>query len=261
MKLLIKFILIVTFMFSQANAESFKYDGANCINNVLVKKGLTNYYRYSSLSEIRVFLDSPLCKTSQPNDYSDLPIGLVYSESPYADPEIIAHAFIRLDSILAQEKHGYSKSDPYQIVYLKKIFEDYELQNPEASVRYFSCMSLNTYLSANKISNVLLQKIDELNSIEAQLSKILSSPILSNEVVKLEAEIKIFSAQMVQICQTDGSCIESSSSKLITKMLAARLVSIAGQLNAVNFRSLRAKTFRWEFDLRDIEQVFNAIAN
>lgn len=251
------FILTLGIILSspRAYAQFAKVDGPNCINNALVEAHILPFHRYSSLSEMNIIINSNLCQKVALDDTQSHLIGLIYSEAPSAQKDIISHAFIRLNADLAQEKHGWSRSEPYQFTTILEILNEYEVTQPQKSVAYYRCQTWSEFLEKNKISANTKNLLAQLYLIERKLNLVLEleSSSTDDEIHEIDKMIVGFSKNVLK-----NSLHEDF---FIKKVIATRIVSISNQLEIIGHNTLHAKTYQWEFQTQNVEGVFEALSN
>lgn len=246
-------------------------DGPNCLNAAMVSVGLSKSERYASNGEMQTMLKSPLCRrltNAEVRKVND--IGLIFDNGPYATPGIISHAFVQVSPDKVFEKHGYSQSDPYQVVDLQSVFKDYDFdQNPACrqnqfdrkacrmGTDFYRCDNLENFIAAHKskIKMYTLGFFRQLEKIEQKLQDdIAAGDFSKNKTIEIARDLQVLASKMVDVDETN--VVEEN---LIYNIIANRFVSIAGQLNAVGFSDLRNVVWHWETQDKNIRHIFEAI--
>ena len=246
-------------------------DGPNCLNAAMVSVGLSKSERYASNGEMQTMLKSPLCRRlTNAEDRKVNDIGLILDNGPYATPGIISHAFVQVSPDKVFEKHGYSQSDPYQVVDLQSVFKDYGFdQNPACrqnqfdrkacrrGTEFYRCENLENFIAAHKskIKMYTLGFFRQLEKIEQKLQdELTSSNFTKNKSLSTARDLQVLAAKMVNV--PESNIVEEN---LIYNIIAHRFVSIAGQLNAMGYRDLRNVVWPWENQDKNIGDIFETI--
>lgn len=273
-----RFIFIFLLFF---NAYGFAFtvplfsnvDGPNCLNAVMLSAGLGKTNRYVSNGEMKTMLESPLCRRLQNNEGRRLnDIGVIWDNGFYAHKDIFSHAFVTINETEVYEKHGYSKTEPYQIVDLLTVMSEYDVtsnpvcranQSDRISCRmgtdFYRCRDLDNFIIEKKsqIRSHTLSFFRNLENIELKLQEYLARvQQLENKNKHLEIvrDLQVLARKMVNIPESTG--IEEN---LMLKIIAHRFVSIAGQLNAIGYSDLRQLVWQWENQGKDIGHVFESV--
>ncbi len=275
MTILRNLILVVLFnsccLAATAATPLHNVDGPNSLNAVMVLVGLNKNYRYASNGEMQTMLKSPACrllKNAEVRKNND--IGLVMAHGIYATKDIISHAFVQLSDKLVFEKHGSSKSEPYQIVDLQAVLAEYEFdQNPACrqnqfdrtacriGTDFYRCDNLEQFITNNKskIRMNTLSYFRQLEKTEQKLQDYLASESLTkNKSFEILRDLQVVAHKMVNF--PESNVVEEN---FIFNIIANRFVSIAGQLNAMGYRELHNSVWQWENQDKNIAAVFEAI--
>lgn len=250
-----------------ARSEHFlKVDGPNSLNAVMVFTGLAKNYRYASSNELRTILNSPLCRNlSKTEARKNGDIGIIKDIRTQADKNIITHAFVLLDSGLAFHKNGGDKNSSYETLELSSILKNYSIfseskLNDFESV-FYRCQNLEQFLTLKKssIRRHTLTYFRELEKIESNLQDYLDnieSASYKNKYLEIEREVQILSGKMTNVSESTAS-----EENLLVKIIASRLVSIAGQLSALNHPEFFNQVVQWENQDKNIEEIFEIFLN
>jgi hypothetical protein len=166
-------IILLTFYlaFSSYSSElSYaNFDGPNCINAAMVKAYLLAFHPYSSNQELWNKLHSIQCNSVDKNSLRNGDIGIIIDRGVHALPDIISHAFIYLDVYSSYEKHGWAKSEAYQVVDTKSILDEYSVsEDSRVYVEYYRCIPQHDFLLSNrsKIHPKILKIYNDLMILE-----------------------------------------------------------------------------------------------
>ncbi len=267
-------ILVVLIYSTLATAEipSLNFDGPNCLNAAMVKVGLSKNYRYASNGEMQTMLKSPLCRRLSNGEERHVnDIGVILDNGPYATKNIISHAFVQLSSSQVFQKHGYSKTDPYQVVNLQTVLEEYDFdQNPACrqnqfdrkacriGTDFYRCESLEKFITNNK-SNIRMYTLGffrQLERIEQKLQDYLrANDFTKNKQLEIARELQVLARKLMNVPES-----EVVAENLFFNIIANRFVSIAGQLNALGYFELRNAVWQWENHDKNIGEVFELIS-
>lgn len=261
----------------QPNKHFLNIDGPNCLNATMVFTGLSKTYRYASNGEMQTILKSPLCRrlaNGEARRVND--IGIILDNGIYAKKDIISHSFVHIDNGIAFEKHGSSRTEPYQTVALSQIYQDYQLStNPacqqnqfdrtacSVGTDYYRCENFEQFLTEKtpNIRKFTISFFREIETIELKLQDYIDDanlPKNKNKFQEIIRDLQVLSKKAENIPSSD--LVEEN---LVSKMIAHRLVSIAGQLNAMGHPELRSLVWQWEnqdtFEGKDIRTVFEIV--
>lgn len=248
-----RFILILLFtaviQSAWATQQYISIDGPNCLNGALVASKMLPAHRYSSNSEMRINLKSGMCQKIANQNRKVGDIGLIFDLGPFADKEVISHAFVYISNEVSFEKRGYAQTEPYHLVATKIILEDYDVENIlSAEVEFYRCQDWKSFYASEKksLSVELNKKLVEVENLEEMLQ------------VAIAKNDKNFSQVKKQILKISAgmSEIQTKSGQIFVEIIAARIVSISSQLNALGDPSLRAHTFKWETSSKNISDLF-----
>lgn len=239
MKIILAFLLITfsTEIFSK-DLRKISYDGPNCLNTVLLYKGFNQSYHYTSLAEFQIVLTSPLCQQVSFHSLEENLVGIVQSESKFANPNFISHGFIKIKDQSVFEKKGYSSEEPIRLVDLSTVIKDYEIQNPEQSIKLFRCQQFDLWKRQANLSLEILNYLSKLEEIERKLN--------SNSEVSLIDFIE----------NVKNYQIQSQDEILALKLMAAKIVSLANQLSIWKKNNLYSKTKLYEYDPEHVLKIF-----
>ena len=166
-------IILLTFYlaFSSYSSElSYaNFDGPNCINAAMVKAELLDFHRYSSNQELWNKLHSIQCKNVDKNSLRNGDIGIIIDHGVHALPNIISHAFIFLDVYTSYEKHGWAKSEAYQVVDTQSILDEYGVgEESRVDVEYYRCTPQHDFILRNRsnIHNKIYKIYTDLMNLE-----------------------------------------------------------------------------------------------
>ncbi len=269
---LIPFLILISSNLSAAAPPFQNVNGPNCLNAAMVSVGLSKHYRYASNGEMQTMLNSPLCRrltNGEERAYND--IGLILDNGPYATKGIISHAFVQLSRDQVFEKHGYSKTDPYQVVNLQNVFQEYEVdQNPAClqnqfdrkacrmGTDYYRCGNLEQFITSHQteIRKYTIGFFRQLEKIEKKLQDSLAAgEPLKNKQLEIARDLQVLARKMMNVPESDAL-----PENLIFNIIANRFVSIAGQLNATGYRDLRNAVWTWENQGKNIGEIFEIIS-
>ncbi len=250
-----------------------KVDGPNCLNAAMVSVGLSKTIRYASNGEMKTMLDSPLCrrlKNTEQRQAND--IGVIWDNGFYANKNIFSHAFVMMNDTEVYEKHGYSKTDPYQIIDLSTVMSQYDVtpnqvcranQSNRFSCRmgtdFYRCQGLDTFIKEKKtqIRFHTLSFFRILEKIEFKLQDYLAhiqQVENKNKHLEIVRDLQSLARKMLNIPKSTVT-----EENLMFKIVAHRFVSIAGQLSAVGYSDLRQAVWQWENEDKNIGDVFEAV--
>lgn len=250
MKFIVVLLFGIIFQSSFAAERFIAIDGPNCLNGALVATGVLPYQRYTSNSEMWVKLKSSMCKKVKNKERQRGDIGILLDFGPFATPNIISHAFVYLNDLMSYEKRGYGKTEPYHTLATMDILNSYDLDDIEGeSVEFYRCENWLAFQSAQKIN--LSKKLEAALNETLKLEKMLHQSIKSED-----AHFSLVKNQIFKIAKQMTKLPLTSAEIIFSKDIAARLVSISSQLNALGDSELRGFTQKWEFQEKGINDVF-----
>lgn len=250
MKFIVILLFGIIFQSSFAAERFIAIDGPNCLNGALVATGVLPHHRYTSNSEMWVKLKSSMCKKVKNKERQRGDIGILLDLGPFATPNIISHAFVYLNDLMSYEKRGYGKTEPYHTLATMDILNSYDLDDIEGeSVEFYRCENWLTFQSE--------QKKNLSKKLEAALNETLKLEEMLHQSIKSEGgDFSLLKNQIFKIAKQMAKLPLTSSEKIFNKDIAARLVSISSQLNALGDSELRSITQKWEFQEEGINDVF-----
>lgn len=254
MKFIVILLFGIIFQSSFATERFIAIDGPNCLNGALVATGVLPHHRYTSNSEMWVKLKSSMCKKVKNKARQRGDIGILLDLGPFATPNIISHAFVYIDDLMSYEKRGYGKTEPYHTLATMDILNSYDLDDIEGeSVEFYRCENWSSFQSAHKknLSKKLAAALNETLKLEDMLQMAIKSEgehffLVKNQIFKIAMQMNKLSL--------------TSSEIIFSEDIAARLVSISSQLNALGDSELRAITQTWEFQEKGISEVFSLLS-
>ena len=173
-------------------------DGPNCLNNVLVSKGIDGLLNYTESEDMQKYVESPLCEK---NDRAMLPRtgDVTVVKEIDSESETIVHAVSHLDNEFCFSKNGLYKRKPYAIYKCDDNFSNYKVKErcrgaaSEGCKLYtetYRCKDFNSYYSSLPASlksgvDCMTKGIVQLEKeVSKGLSNTASSCLPSNVLVK-----------------------------------------------------------------------------
>lgn len=254
MKFIVILLFGIIFQSSFAKERFIAFDGPNCLNGALVATGILPYHRYTSNSEMWVKLNSSMCKKVKNKARQRGDIGILLDLGPFATPNIISHAFVYLDDLMSFEKRGYGKKEPYHTLATMDILNSYNLDDIESeSVEFYRC---ENWLSFQSVQRLNLSK-----KLEAALNETLKLEVMLQLAIKSEnRHFFLVKNQIIKIAMQMNKLSLTANEIKVSEDIAARLVSISSQLNALGDSEFRAITQKWEFQEKGIVEVFTSLS-
>lgn len=137
------------------------FNGPNCWNSALVVSKLVSNLRFSTPSEMKFWLESPLCTERKPGEKRQAG-DIIAIRNKYNE----VHGFIHLSDHLSFSKNGAQAESPYSLQSPENVYEAYNVDkecrdiyksptNPECHIwaNSFSCISVDKYFAKNPITN------------------------------------------------------------------------------------------------------------
>ncbi len=269
---LIPILILISSNLSAAAVPFQNVNGPNCLNAAMTSVGLSKHYRYASNGEMQTMLNSPLCRRLANGEVRAVnDIGLILDNGPYAMKGIISHAFVHVSRDQVFEKHGYSRTDPYQVVNLQNVFAEYEVdQNPECrqnqfdrktcrmGTDYYRCGNLEQFITSHpqEIRKYTIGFFRQLEKIEQKLQDSFASGEPSkNKQLEVARDLQVLARKMMNVPESDVV-----AENLFFNIIANRFVSIAEQLNATGYHELRNGVWAWENQIKNIGEIFEIIS-
>lgn len=266
-------LFISTYALAVTPISFSNVDGPNCLNAAMVSVGLSKTSRYVSNGEMKTMLNSALCrrlKNMERRQVND--IGVIWDNGLHASKNIFSHAFVLMNDTEVYEKHGYGKTEPYQVVDFSTVMNEYDVtpnqvcranQSNRFSCRmgtdFYRCRDLDTFVAEKKtqIRFYTLSFFQILEKIEFKLQDYLAhiqQAENKNKHLEIVRDLQGLASKMINVPEST-----ITEENLILKIIAHRFVSIAGQLNAVGFSDFRQLVWQWENDDKNIGDVFEAV--
>jgi len=252
MKLLFfHFIFLFSFLvLSEPSKKSYvSYDGPNCLNSALFENKITGFHQYTSNAEMMHILKSEACQILSANESLTMnDIGIIISNSKYAAKGVISHAFVITDGNRLFEKHGYSRSEAYQFSDIATVFSEYSV--PEsARVEYYRCQNFADTLQKNLSTDEVIRIYNQLTDIQTSLHSFIFQSNRNLLLPDLHSQIKA----LAEIA------LKAKLPEFLNMVIATRLVSISGQLNALGFSQMRTLVWQFELSLKNPLDVYQAL--
>lgn len=245
------FIFLSAFLALAEPYEKYyvQYDGPNCLNSALYQNQITPFHHYTSNAEMIHILTSEACHKLTPNDALALnDIGVIFSTSKLALKEVISHAFVVIDGNRLFEKHGYSKAEAYQFTDLTTVFSEYSIPD-SARVEYYRCQNFANTLQKNLKTTQAINHFQKLIEIQTQLNSFIFESKQLQRLPELHLQIQMLA----------NSALQSKLPEFLNFLIATRLVSISGQLNALGFSQARMLVWPSELILKNPSDVYEAL--
>lgn len=157
------------------------FEGPNCLNTVLLTKGVVSEKIYSSNDLFLTYLNSDNCRELNPVEKTKAgDIGIILNKN-FLQNNFVSHAFTYLNPTSIFEKEGLSPSSPYQSRHVNKTLNDYDIA-PGLCTQKFdpkNCLNSLTRYRCSAYSH----KTDELNLEVAQYERQIAQLVWSKDTV------------------------------------------------------------------------------
>lgn len=132
--------LLVLMSLKDAFSSLHSLEGPNCLNSALIYTNILKYPRYTSNQEMNLYLHSSLCRELSGNEKRhNRDIQIIRDLRPFAQKDIISHAYVYVSFGVMFEKIGFSPEATYRTVSEDEILSDYDVDNKEIVVQRFRC--------------------------------------------------------------------------------------------------------------------------